>query len=369
MIRTVAAELAPGHGVEFLASDWNARRPRSETAGGLTILRLRLPSPTNAARPLSGLLAWLLDLPPTLLHLRRLLRDRHIDVVHLHYAASYLLCFRLLRLWRGTPYVLTVHGSDVTGHRDLGLLERFLTRLSVAGAGCAVAVSSALAGQANAAFGLPGRFRAIHNGITQAGDASPPPALPAFSVPERFFLVVANVTRVKGPDIAIEAWKCLAGRCPGVHLVIVGQHRELHGACEAMVAELGLEGRVHMPGPVSREEVFALMGRAMGLVVPSRDEGLGYALLEAGSMGLAAVCADLPAIREIARDDSEALIVPPEDPGAIADAVVRLAEDHALRRSLGEALHKRVATAFSAKAMAQAYLDAYRVAIDGAARR
>ena len=95
------------------------------------------------------------------------------------------------------------------------------------------------------------------------------------------------------------------------------------------------------------------------MVFPSRNEGFGLALIEAGAMKLSAICSDIPPLREIVGDEERALLVPLEDSDAFAGAVVRLAEDPALRKRLGEALYERVATEFTAERMAQQYLDIY----------
>ncbi len=80
-------------------------------------------------------------------------------------------------------------------------------------------------------------------------------------------------------------------------------------------------------------------------------------------MKLPAICSDIPPLREIVGGEERALLVPPENPGALADAVVRLAEDPALRQRLAEALHERVVTEFTAERMAEQYLEIYRDAL------
>ena len=66
-------------------------------------------------------------------------------------------------------------------------------------------------------------------------------------------------------------------------------------------------------------------------VLPSRREGLPKSLLEAAACGRPIVATDVPGCREIARQDVNAFLVPPDDPVALADAIGRLAQDRALR--------------------------------------
>lgn len=83
-------------------------------------------------------------------------------------------------------------------------------------------------------------------------------------------------------------------------------------------------------------------------VLPSRREGLPKSLLEAAACGRPIVATDVPGCREIARQDVNALLVPPDNARALADAIGRLARDGDLRRRLGEASRQVVETEFSA---------------------
>ena len=107
------------------------------------------------------------------------------------------------------------------------------------------------------------------------------------------------------------------------------------------------------------------MKRATALIFPSRNEGLGLVMLEAGAAGLPVICSRIGPFMEIARDEESALMVEPEDSAALAEAVVRLAGDPALRRRLGDTLRRRVHEQFSADTMASRYEDLYRAALGG----
>ena len=183
------------------------------------------------------------------------------------------------------------------------------------------------------------------------------------ALPAKFFVNVANVTYYKGQDVAIRAWAQVRQRCPDLHLVIVGAKREHWETCEELIRALDLEDRVHMAGALPHSDVFTIMGEAMAMVFPSRSEGLPLAPLEAGAVKLPVICSDIPPLREIVGAEECALLVPPENPGALAAAVDRLAGDPALRKRLGEALHERVAKEFTAKKMAERYLEIYREAL------
>jgi glycosyltransferase involved in cell wall biosynthesis len=83
-------------------------------------------------------------------------------------------------------------------------------------------------------------------------------------------------------------------------------------------------------------------------VLPSRREGLPKSLLEAAAFGRPIVATDVPGCREIARQGINAFLVPPDNAEALADAIVRLANDKDLRRKFGEAGRRLVESEYSA---------------------
>ena len=227
-----------------------------------------------------------------------------------------------------------------------------------------VAVSRWLAQLGEKTFPGCNEIACVHNGlylydIARQGAAGITRDLP-IELPTKFFVNVANVTYYKGQDVAIRAWARLRLRLPDLHLIIVGERREHWKTCEELIRTLDLEDRIHMLGPMPRRDVFTVMAQALAMVFPSRSEGLPLTPLEAGVMKLPVIFSDIPPLREIVGGEERALIVPPEDPNALAAAVVRLAKDSALRRRLGEALHDRVTSEFTAETMAQQYLEIYR---------
>lgn len=94
-------------------------------------------------------------------------------------------------------------------------------------------------------------------------------------------------------------------------------------------------------------------------VLPSRREGLPKSLLEAAACGRPIVATDVPGCREIARPDINALLVPPDDPQALADAIQRLAQDAGLRVRFGAAGRKLVEDKYSAERIGAATVSVY----------
>jgi len=99
--------------------------------------------------------------------------------------------------------------------------------------------------------------------------------------------------------------------------------------------------------------------RAHIAVLPSRREGLPKSLLEAAACGRPIVATDVPGCREIARQDVNALLVPPDNAAALADAIKRLTGDDALRRRFGEAGRRMVEAEFSSEKVGEQTVALY----------
>ena len=113
-----------------------------------------------------------------------------------------------------------------------------------------------------------------------------------------------------------------------------------------------------------RDDIPAVWRDSHIAVLPSYREGLPKTLLEAASCGRPIVAADVPGSREIARDGESALLVRPRDPAALAAAILRLAEDPALRARLGASGRRLVEREFSEEHITAATLALWRRLLD-----
>jgi glycosyltransferase involved in cell wall biosynthesis len=158
----------------------------------------------------------------------------------------------------------------------------------------------------------------------------------------------------KGVRPLIEAHALMTKKGEKVRLLIAGDRDPANPA--SMPAEEVEDWRrrpgLELLGQVSGIE--KVWQRAHIAVLPSRREGLPKSLLEAAAFGRPIVATDVPGCREIARHDVNAFLVPPDDPVALADAIVVLARDKALRLRLGAA----------GRAMAEAEFSSARIGAD-----
>jgi len=97
--------------------------------------------------------------------------------------------------------------------------------------------------------------------------------------------------------------------------------------------------------------------------LPSYREGLPKVLLEAMACGRAIVTTDATGCRDAVRDGDNGLLVPVKNAEALADAIMRLLDNQALRRRMGENGRKRAINEFSQEYVSKATLDIYRIAL------
>lgn len=167
---------------------------------------------------------------------------------------------------------------------------------------------------------------------------------------------IAELHPVKRIDTLIRAFSKIKDAHPTATLVIMGEGQE-RLRLEALIRDLGLESRVRLRGHVDQAQSY--MNALDLFVLSSRSEGLGYVLLEAGLAGLPVVASNVGGIPEVIEHDVTGLLVPPGDPDALADALIRCLADSALRSRLSSTLRARVLKDFSKKAMVERTLALY----------
>lgn len=139
----------------------------------------------------------------------------------------------------------------------------------------------------------------------------------------------------KALDRMIDAWALIAPSLPGWTLRLFGSG-PLEAELAAQIARLELSSSVRLEGPTADVE-GALMASSV-YALSSRHEGLPMVLTEAMSCGVPCVAMDCaPGIREIITDGVDGLVTPNNDVAALADGILRLASDPALRRTLADA--------------------------------
>jgi glycosyltransferase involved in cell wall biosynthesis len=275
------------------------------------------------------------DVDPGLLRrVRRELALLRPDVVHTHLVHGDVYG----GLGAGkAPVVSTKHNDDPFRRGPFRHVERLLTRRAAR----VIAITEALRRFCVDEVGLPAeKVEVVHYGL----DRLPAPwgPGPEVSLPEdaRVLLCVSRLAEQKGVDVAVGALAPIREVEPRAVLVVLGEGPER--------ARLAGDG-VFLPGRAG--DVASWYRRAELLVHPARWEGFGLALLEAMLAAKPVVATRVSAAPEIVVDGETGVLVPPDDAGALAKAVLQLLTDPARAAAMGEAGLARARTEYSVAKM------------------
>jgi len=289
------------------------------------------------------------------LALRRLIRRGEFDIIHMHTSHAHALGCAAAALAR--------RGRTIVSRRvDFGVATNLISGFKYRhGVDRFIAISEAVRQVLLQGGVEPSRVAVVHSGIDLSRFESVAPG----RLREEFAVapdaaVVGNVAAMadhKGQRYLLAAMPRVLAAEPKARLFIVGDG-ELRGALEAQVKELGISRAVTFTG--FRTDVPQWLALFDVFVMSSHLEGLCTSVLDALAMRKPVVAAAAGGLPEIVSHGENGLLVPPKEPGPLADAIVQLLRDRELGRRLGEAGRRRVETDFSAQSMVEGTLGVYR---------
>jgi glycosyltransferase involved in cell wall biosynthesis len=284
-------------------------------------------------------------LPAAASALDRALRLMSPDLLHVHNPTMGALAGLVSVRGRRVPGLVSVHGVP---DEDYAAAARALRLAGLPVVACGPTVDEALR-----AAGI--RVRAtVVNGVSPAPPAADREVLCAewgLSPEEPLILTVGRLVQQKNHTLALRA----LAHVPGAGLVLVGEGPLLDGLRRRAESD-GVAGRVVFAGV--RPDARALIGAADVVVFSSRWEGLPLAALETLAAGTPLVATDVRGLRELLTNEEDALLVPPDEPEAMASALRRVCSDPDLRSTLRRGA-LRTAERYSEAAMTEAYLGLY----------
>ncbi len=296
----------------------------------------------------------------------RLLRRSGADaLLSLHYT---------MQLSKPLPQVVVFHDMTFFLYPRLHVLSkryffRWMIRLSARRADHLLTVSESTRRDAIRLAGAPPRkITAAPLGVTPdfrpLEDAVRLDAVRArYRLPKRFILFVGLLEPRKNLSGLLRAFQRVAPACPDVSLVVVGRKGWMYEQALALVDALHLTGRVHFTGYVAQPDLPLVYNLSEVVAYPSFYEGFGLPVLEAMACARPVVTSDRSAMPEIVGDAG--ILVSPEDPDALADALIRLLNSPAERSRLAAAARRRAQT-FTWQRTARLTLDACRRIAAGA---
>lgn len=291
--------------------------------------------------------------------LRDIVARRAPDVIQTHMIKSHFLV-KFSGLGKRYPWIAYHHGYTST---DLKMqFYNQLNRWSLPSADLVIAVCGEFAKQLAAAGVQRDRIRVSHNSVKPPRIISSDEKLSlrerfGIAGDERVVLAVGRLSREKGHADLIESIALLRAAEPDLKfkLLIVGEGPEQANLSRA-VTERNIDSHVVFAGHVG--DVAPFYAIADVLALPSHSEGSPNVLLEAMAAGLPVVATSVGGVPEIATSEVNALLVPPRDPSAFAEALRRVLTELELARTLKSNAIAR-ASEFSPESHAQSLIEIY----------
>jgi glycosyltransferase involved in cell wall biosynthesis len=181
---------------------------------------------------------------------------------------------------------------------------------------------------------------------------------------DRLILFLGHLYRDKGVYELLHAFAKLQPARSGLRLVMAGEGGEAN-RLRLEANRLGLNASVDFPGWVGPDAKAELLANAACLALPSHDEGLPLALLEAMFAGVPIVATSVGGVPEIVEDGRHALLVTPHDPDALAATLARVLNDSNLAARLSETARRYARAEYSPDNLADRVGALYRELLEG----
>lgn len=241
----------------------------------------------------------------------------------------------------GLPFSISAHAKDIYTSKPEDLQRRLrAARFTVTCTEFNRRTLAALAPEAR----VQRMYHGIDHGVFHPARRATPTGVP-------LLLAVGRLRAKKGLDTLIDACGLLQRRGLAFRCQIVG-YGELREPLLAQIAAAGLAERITLPGKLAREQVIACYAEASVFVQPSRvtadgdRDGIPNVLLEAMAMGLPVVATRVSGIPELVCHGLSGLLVEPDDPAALADAIAHALARPALAAALGRHARSVVTESF-----------------------
>lgn len=287
---------------------------------------------------------------------------KNSNIVHFHHYLSYV-DQALIDVWRacritGIPRLTTLqdYGNSAipTPTREQALLEAFLSEsewVTTLSHFCAQKIKRDMPS-------LSGQIRVIPDGFNPSEfDADRIPFQTDTS--NKTVVCVARLCNYKGIDIILRAWKIICLKEKNAFLRICGSdNTTTQGHFQRMTRKLGLTRKVKFLGEVSRKKVWNEIHGSVFTVLPSRHEAFGMAIIESMAAGKPVIATRSGGPQEIIKDGVSGLIVPPENPQAMAKAISSILKNPALHARLSKNA-KRASRKFSWNLIAKRYSNLF----------
>jgi glycogen(starch) synthase len=341
----------------IVTNRWPKSLPAVEEFEGMPLRRYNFRVPERTWKQMGGAILFGRS---TLMSLCSAIKAHGAGLLHVQCVSSN--AYYALRAKRvlGLPLVISLQGEltmDATQVFQNSQFARSLMRRALTEADAITGCSAQTLRDAEEFYGQPfgDRARVIMNGVTLTDFTQGE----TFRHPRPYILGIGRLVPQKGFDVLIRAYA--QSGITSHDLILVGEGSE-EAELKRLVAELGLTGRVCMPGRADRAGAVAYFNGCSFFVLPSRMEPMGIVLFEAMAAGKAIVASNVGGVPENVRHEETGLLVPGDNVEALSLALRRLESDTALRERLAVAGNRYVQDYDWAR-IAEQYAEVYKTVL------
>jgi len=276
----------------------------------------------------------------------KLLRRYKPRALLIHYGWTAAAVVNVLRQSR-IPYVMDLHGTDVnSAYRSPDSVYAGLLRTAFENAERCLFVSDFLRARGVRLGCPPNRCETFYRGVPV-----PPDPFPIVDDHNMRFIAVGRLTPVKGHHVLLEAFAQVRQQCPFATLTILGDGPARQDL-QRLASDLRLDAHVRFLGFVPNDQVYEELRQACCLVqasrrLPDQEEGLPIAIQEAMAGGLPVIATRTGGIPECVSHGETGLLVEPDNPKELAEAMRAVLGSRELRASLGQKARQRILTSFN----------------------
>ncbi len=296
--------------------------------------RLNLRTPLITNNKIKSSIAFVVYFPLVIYQLCRFIKRNNIQIVNIHYVGEGFIYFAICRKILKSKFKLitSIHGSDIFPMEKVKSSYTFPIKFILRSSDQIVAPSRSFLEDTLKIFpSLLPKGNVIHNGIRiEEFERNGSP-----NVEHRpYLLCIAVHNEKKGIEFLIKAFQNIARINDKIDLLLVGDG-PLRLRLESIAYETGLTQRIKFLGRRDRNEIAVLLRECEIFVLPSRAESFGIVLLEAMACKKPIVATAVGGITEIIQHKINGLLVPPENIGALSEALIFLLDHPDLRKQLG----------------------------------
>jgi len=256
------------------------------------------------------------------------------------------------------PLVTSVWGSDITRTPRNSAIARWLTEYSLGKADAICATSQYLADATEELYpALADRLAVVPFGVDTANFV--PSEERRFDNDDVMIGASRYLKPVYGLDLLIEAFKHVLIANPRARLKLAGDGPERRNL-EMLADRLGISQRVEFLGHVDSRYMPAFLNSLDIAVLPSREEGYGVSAIEAMSCGVPVIASHTGGLIEVLDEGRAGVLVEPESPEALAEAILDLASDSERRAILSMAGRNRATSSYNLTIATEKQLSVYR---------